>query len=166
MTKKWERSCNDLFALLYDRYCLLTLLHRKKLRNKKKRHPTSAINEWVTLYRNLTQSNTVETDQKTGEVLQRPFLNTSRLLIHLDTFASKNIAELKKMSSHKNNKQMSYAIPKPYAIKHCRKRPKKRERCCNGLSAILHDRYCLLILSHRKKLRNKKKRHPTSAINE
>ena len=125
MTKKWEMSCNGLFAILRDRYCLLTLSHWKKLPNKTRRHPTSAINECVTLYRNLTQSNTVEKDQKTGEVLQRPFLNTSRLLILLDTFASKNIAELKKMSSHKNNKQMSYAIPKPYAIKHCRKRPKK-----------------------------------------
>ena len=60
---------------------------------KKKLYPTSAINEWVTLYQNLTQSNTVEKDQKTGEVLQRPFLNTSRLLILLDTFVSTNIAE-------------------------------------------------------------------------
>ena len=29
------------------------------------------------------------------------------------------------MSSQKNNKQMSYAIRKSHAIKHCRKRPKK-----------------------------------------
>ena len=60
---------------------------------KKKRYPTRAINEWVMLYQNLTQSNTVEKDQKIGEVLQRPFLNTSRLLILLDTFTSTNIAE-------------------------------------------------------------------------
>ena len=26
-----------------------------------------------------------------------------------------------------NSKRMSYAIPKSYAIKHCRKRPKKKE---------------------------------------
>ena len=67
----------------------------------------------------------MEKDQKTGEVLQRSFLNASRPLLLLDTFASKKFDEQKNASSQKNNKQMSYAIPKSYAIKHCRKRPKK-----------------------------------------
>ena len=45
------------------------------------------------LYPNLTQSNTVENDQKMGEELQWPFRNTSRPLLLADTFALKEVAE-------------------------------------------------------------------------